>query len=55
MAKLLLFGKSFPLVLNFNGLIAPLLTDDLRDLWIRKPRMLSNDLGLVMLAVKDEC
>lgn len=55
MAEFLLFCKSFPLVLNFDRLAAPLLADDLGYLWVGEAGMLSDDLGLVVLTVKDEC
>ena len=51
MAEFLLFGKGFPLVLDFGWLIAPLFADDLGDFWISKTWMLSNDLGLMVLTV----
>jgi len=54
MTELLLLSKRFPLVLDFDGLVTPLLSDDLGDLGVRKTRVLGNDLGLVMLAVEDE-
>ena len=54
MAELLLFSKGLPLVLDFGWLIAPLFADDLGDLWISKTRMLSNDLGLVVLTIQNK-
>lgn len=54
MTKLLFFCERFPLVLDFDGLIAPLLSDDLGDLRICKTWILRDDLGLMMLAIKDE-
>lgn len=54
MSEFLLFSKRLPLVLDFDWLIAPLFADDLGDLWISKTRMLSNDLGLVMLTIEDK-
>jgi hypothetical protein len=53
-ALLLLLGEKFPLVLAFLGLQAPLLTDDLGDLWVGEARVLLNHLRLVVLAVKNE-
>lgn len=55
MAKLLFFGESFPLVLHFRRLVAPLLADDLGYYWIGKTGILGDDLSLMMLAIEDEC
>lgn len=55
MAELLLFGESFPLVLHFDCLVAPLLADNLGDFRIGKAWVLGNDFALMMLAIKDEC
>lgn len=55
MAKFLLFGESLPLVLDFDRLAAPLLADNLGYFWVSEAGMLSDDLGLVVLTVEDEC
>lgn len=54
MTKLLFLCKRFPLVLDLGRLILPLLADDLGDLWVGKTRILSDDLGLMVLTVQDE-
>ena len=54
MTKLLFFCKRFPLVLDLGGLVLPLLADDLGDLWVGKTRILSDDLGLMVLTVQNE-
>jgi hypothetical protein len=48
------FSKSFPLILNFRWLTCPLLADYFRDFGIGKTRVESDNLGLIMLPVKDE-
>ena len=55
MAELLFFGKSFPLALYFLGLILPLFSYNLRDLGVSKTRILSNNVGLVMLSIEYKC
>lgn len=47
-------SKPLPVVLDFWRRFSPLFTNDLRYLWICKSGMLSDDLGLVMLPVKDK-
>lgn len=51
MTKLLFLSECFPLVLDFRGLVLPLLADDLGDFWIRKAWILGNNVGLMVLAV----
>jgi hypothetical protein len=51
---LLLLGKLLPLVLALLGLVAPLLADNLGDLWVGEPWVCLHHLGLVVLAVEDE-
>lgn len=51
MTKFLFLGKSLPLVLHFDRLIAPLLSDNLGNLRIGKAWVLSYDLSLMMLAI----
>lgn len=46
--------QSLPVVLNFGSLVPPLLPNDLRDLWIRKTRILCNDLCLIVLPIKNK-
>jgi hypothetical protein len=53
-ALLFLLGQQLPLVLALLGLQAPLLADDLGDLWVGEPRVLLHHLRLVVLAVKNE-
>ena len=48
------FSKSFPLVLNFRWLTCPLLADYFRDFGIGKTRVKGDNLGLIMLPVKNE-
>jgi len=50
-AKLLLFGQCFPLVLHVERLVLPLLADDFGDLRVREPRVLGDDAGLMVLTV----
>ena len=52
MAKLLCLAESFPPILFFGRLILPLLTNDLGYLWIGETGILTNDAGLVVLAVE---
>ena len=54
MTEFLLFSKGFPLVLHFDGLIAPLFSNDLGDFRIGNAGVLSYHFGLMMLAVQDE-
>lgn len=55
MAKLLFLSERFPLSLDFDCLIAPLLANDLGDLRVGETGILRDDLGLMMLAIEDEC
>jgi hypothetical protein len=48
------FSKSFPLVLNFNWLTCPLFADYFRDLGVGEAWVKGNDLGLIMLPIKNE-
>jgi len=50
-AKLLFFSEPFPLVLDLDRLVLPLLADDLGDIGVRKAWILRDDLSLMMLAV----
>lgn len=54
-ADLLFLGKPLPAVLDLLRLFSPLLTDEFADLRVGEPRMLCCHLGLVVLAVEDEC
>lgn len=47
-------SKLFPFVLHVQGLFAPLFANDLGYLGVRESWVLRNDLGLMMLAIKDE-
>ena len=53
-SEFLFFGKHFPLVFLFGRLVLPLLSNDLGDFRISKPRILRDNLSLVVLAVKNE-
>lgn len=54
MSQLLFLRQTLPLTLNLLRLVSPLLTNNLRNLRIRKPRMLGHDVCLIMLAVQNE-
>jgi hypothetical protein len=54
MAELFFLSEGFPLSLDLNCLIAPLLANYLGDLWIGETGVLRDDFGLLMLAVEDE-
>lgn len=54
MALFLFLGKSPPLVLVLFTLVSPLLSDDLGYLRVGKPRVLSDDLALMVLSIQDE-
>jgi hypothetical protein len=47
-------SKPLPLVFYFNWFCTPLVTDYLRDLWIGKSRMVSDDMGLIVLPIENK-
>ena len=52
--KLLFFRKCFPLAFLFWWLVLPLFSNNLRDFRVGKTWVLGNDVGLMMLTIKDE-
>jgi hypothetical protein len=54
-ADLLLFGELLPLVLDALGLLAPLHAYELGYLWVGEARMLSDEVALPGLTIKNEC
>lgn len=53
-ADLLLFSKRFPPCFDLWSLVLPLLADDFGNLRVRETGILSDDLGLLVLAIQDE-
>jgi hypothetical protein len=53
-AYFFLLGESLPRVLDFLGLLSPLLTYELGNLGVGESRVLSGNLSLVVLSVKNE-
>ena len=53
-AEFLFLRKCLPLVLFVGWQALPLLADNVRDLRIRKAWVLSNDVRLMVLTIKDE-
>lgn len=50
-ARLFLLGEAFPVALGLLVLLAPMLSNDLGNIWVRKAWILENHAGLVVLAV----
>lgn len=48
------FSIRLPLILLLVSLVPPLLSDDLRDVWVGKARILSYNSGLMILTIEDE-
>lgn len=53
-AGLFFFREALPVVLDVGGFLAPVVADDLGDVWVREAGELRHHVGLVVLAVEDE-